>query len=140
MGSGYFKVKGYMAILLARGDMNTLCERGRHGYTAGKWGHGCTGGKWGHGFNEVKSEVSIVRVRKDVNLLRERGDIAILRVRKCDVTLLMTVGTVCIAACTAVPRIMAITKLQAALCCLPAHCILSCTIWLTVLKFITSQL
>ena len=65
---------------------------------------------------------------------------AILRVRKCDVTLLMTVGTVCIAACTAVPRMMAITKLQAALCCLPAYCILSCTIWLTVLKFITSQL
>ena len=65
---------------------------------------------------------------------------AILRVRKCDVTLLMTFGTVSIAACTAVPRMMAITKLQAALSCLPAYCILSCTIWLTVLKFITSQL
>ena len=65
---------------------------------------------------------------------------AILRVRKCDVTLLTIFGTVCIAACTVDPRMMAIKKLQAALYCLPAYCILSCTIWLTVLKFITWQL
>ena len=96
--------------------------------------------EWGHGFTEVKREMATLRVRKDVTLLRETGDMAILRLRKCDVTLLMTFGTVCIAACTAVPRMMAITKLQAALSCLPPYCILSCTIWLTVLKFITSQL
>ena len=84
--------------------------------------------------------MAIVRLCKNVTLLREWGDMALLRVLKYDVTLLMTVGTVCIAACTAVLRMMAITKLQAALCCLPPYCILSCTIWLTVLKFITWKL
>ena len=86
-------------------------------------------------------EMDILMLMGDMaNLIGKRWDKAIIRVLKCDVTLLMTVGTVCIAACTAVPRMMAITKLQAALCCLPAYCILSCTIWLTVLKFITWQL
>ncbi len=114
--------RGIMAFLIERGDFVILMEIGDLVIL------------------RERVDMVILRERGDMAILGERGDMSNLRVRKCDVTLLMTVGTVCIAACTAVPRMMAIYKLQAALYCLPAYCILSCTIWLTVLKFITSQL
>ncbi len=41
----------------------------------------------------VKGYVTIVRVLKDVRVQRVKWEVAILRVRKCDVTLLMTVVT-----------------------------------------------
>ena len=130
-GHGYTDERGDMTIFWEWGDMSIMREIGGHCYTEGMVGHGYIQGKEGHGYTGGKGGHAYIEVNSEM---------AILTVSKCEVTLLMTVGTVCIAACTAVPRMMAITKLQVALCCLPAYCILSCTIWLTVLKFITWQL